>query len=52
MIKVNKEFVLTGDMEEEIAKVQFGSILELVNTTWVLEKLLSVDWAHTTESQT
>lgn len=50
--KSHKEFVLkleepSYDMEEEIAKVQFSSILELFNTTWVLGGFRSVAWSCT-----
>lgn len=51
--KSHKEFVLKlgeepyYDMEEEIAKVQFSSILELFNTTWVLGGFRSVAWSCT-----
>lgn len=49
MRKVNKEFVFNklgeepySNMKEEIAKVQFSSILELFTTTWVVEEFRSV----------
>lgn len=58
MKKVNKEFIFNklgkepySNMEEEIAKVQFSSILELFNSTWILEDFRSVGWAHTIELQ-